>query len=120
MTETFYPKDIENYERKFNIHDFLPNKYKINEYDKIKSLAETQFINKNKLYYADCQSIRFKRIQIDCFGHIYPCYLFLEKSNGKEWDYNYANVIGMKYSCCKYCEHFIHKYCIDKKLDYII
>lgn len=60
MTETFYPKDISNYANKFNVDDFIPNKHKIEKYNKIKNLAEKSFqVLKNAK--ADCQSIEFKR-----------------------------------------------------------
>ena len=43
MTETFYPKDISNYSNEYNIDDFIPNKHKIEKYNKIKNLAERSF-----------------------------------------------------------------------------
>ena len=43
MTETFYPKDISNYANKFNVDDFIPNKHKIEKYNKVKNLAEKSF-----------------------------------------------------------------------------
>ena len=60
MTETFYPKDISNYVNKFIVNDFIPNKHKIEKYNKVKNFAEKSFhVLKNAK--ADCQSIEFKR-----------------------------------------------------------
>lgn len=119
MTETFYPKHISNYASKFNINDFLPNKYKIKEYVKIKKIAEAfkQTIN---TIHAQCQSIEFNRLQIDVFGNLYPCYLFLESSNGKQWNKQYSSIINLHYDCCKFCSSVIKKYCKSHNLEYII
>lgn len=119
MTETFFPKDMSNYIEQFSYEDFLPNKAKYNDYIKVKTLTEKQF-SSNRKYETDCASIRDKRIQIDCFGNIYPCYLYLEYSCGRKWDQKYNNIKTLTYDCCKFCEKNIHRYCVDKKLDYII
>ena len=119
MTETFYPKNISNYSNKFNIDDFIPNKHKIEKYNKIKNLAEKSFqVLKNVK--ADCQSIEFKRQQIDVFGNVYPCYLFLEHENGKSWNYSYEDITNMKYDCCKFCSSIVKKCCKQNNLEYII
>ena len=119
MTETFYPKNISNYSNKFNIDDFIPNKHKIEKYNKIKNLAEKSFyVLKNVK--ANCQSIEFKRQQIDVFGNVYPCYLFLEYENGKSWNYSYEDITNMKYDCCKFCNSIVKKCCKQNNLEYII
>ena len=118
-TETFYLKDINNYAKQFNINYFLPANKKIKKYNIIKKYAEAKFSSNNKGI-AACQSIKYHRQQIDVFGNIYPCYLFLEYSNLKKWNNNYNDIINMKYECCKFCEKQISKLCLDNKLDYII
>lgn len=118
-TETFYPKHIDNYANKFNINDFIPAKQKLVMYNSIKKYAENKFISNNKGQ-ANCQSFYCKMQQIDVFGNIYPCYLFLEYSNLKTWDQDYLNIIQMQYSCCMFCEKQILNICRSKKLDYII
>lgn len=60
MTETFYPKDVSTYKRKFNLVDFVPNRHKISKYDMLKKLAEVGY-NTLKNDKAVCQSMQFKR-----------------------------------------------------------
>lgn len=117
-TETFFPKNLSAYNVKFNYFDFLPFKHKYKKYNNIKYLAETKFIHNKDV--ALCQSIEFKRIQIDVFGNIYPCYLFLEYLNGQIWDYDFSKIFSMQYECCKFCQKSIKKLCQMYKLDYII
>ena len=39
MTETFFPKDIDNYRIKFDISKFMPCKEKIKMYQKLKAFS---------------------------------------------------------------------------------
>ena len=39
MTETFFPKHLDEYKIKFDIDDFLPNYHKIDDYKKAVKLA---------------------------------------------------------------------------------
>lgn len=119
MTETFYPKDISNYISSFNIDDFLPPKQKIIQYNKLKILAKDSYKMLQNTY-AECQSIQFNRQQMDVFGNIYPCYLFLEASNGNKWDNDYKKIKLLQYECCIYCSNIIKKYCKKYHLEYII
>lgn len=118
MTETFYPKDISNYKKSFDLSLFMPNKLKLHKYAKVKSIAEHVFRMHNKK--ASCQSYNLKRQQIDVFGNVYPCYLFLEYSNLQLWNGNYNDIMSLQYDCCKFCEKRIYEYCVKNKLDYII
>jgi hypothetical protein len=58
--------------------------------------------------------------QIDIDGKVYPCYLFLEASNGKEWDGDYDKILNMQYEVCKYCDRAVIDLCDKKDLRYII
>ncbi len=118
-TETFYLKDPTNYIEPFEINDFLPNEKKLHKYSTIKKYTEAKFISQNKGT-ALCQSIKYHRQQIDVFGNVYPCYLFLEYSNLNLWNADYTDIINMQHSCCKFCEKQIVKLCTASKLDYII
>ena len=119
MTETFYPKSQNNYVINFLENDFIPNKHKLNEYNKLKKLAEAKFQSKIEKT-AICQSLQFKRQQIDVFGNVYPCYLFLEYFNGMQWNRKYNDILAIKYDCCKFCDKVIKEFGMQKKLDYII
>lgn len=118
-TETFYPKDIDNYVEKFDVSDFIPAKQKLAMYNAIKNYAERKFESNNKGQ-ANCQSLYCKMQQIDVFGNVYPCYLFLEYSNLKTWNQDYSDILKMQHPCCKFCEQRILSICQHKKLDYII
>ena len=119
MTETFYPKSQSNYVINFPKNDFIPSKHKLNEYNKLKKLAEIKFQSRIQKT-AICQSLQFKRQQIDVFGNVYPCYLFLEYSNGMKWNGDYSDIKSIKYDCCKFCDKIIKDFGMQKKLDYII
>ena len=120
MTETFYPKNIENYNTKFDISLFIPNKLKIEKYNKVKTIAECYYSRNAGKLKAQCQSYNHKRQQIDVFGNVYPCYLFLEYSNLKKWNGDYSEILSIEHDCCKYCEKSVYEYCVKNKLDYII
>jgi hypothetical protein len=45
MTETFYPKNIDDYNEKFDVEMFMPSSEKISKYKKLKKLAEIKFLN---------------------------------------------------------------------------
>ena len=118
-TETFYPKDISNYKSEFNVEDFKPNKVKRPYYDDIKQLAELRYRSRINGP-AWCQSLAYHRQQIDVFGNVYPCYLYLEASDGVKWDQKYDHIYNMNHPCCKFCDKLIHEHCEDQHLDYII
>ena len=119
MTETFYQKDISNYNVKFDQTKFLPNPHKLAMYDKLKAHAEKSY-KLNKSLKTDCMCLRYNRYQIDVFGNIYPCYLFLEYSNGNIWDQNTEELKFVNHECCKFCEKYCQMYANRYSLDYII
>lgn len=118
-TETFYQKDISNYVEKFNEEDFLPVRCKLKKYNLVKNYAEMKF-NSNIQKTAVCQSIKYRRQQLDVFGNVYPCYLFLEYCNSTKWDKDYSKILAVKYPCCKFCETTTQQICKQNRLDYII
>lgn len=118
-TETFYQKDLNNYIEKFDSIDFLPAKCKLKKYDVVKRYAELKFESSTQKT-AVCQSIKYQRQQLDVFGNVYPCYLFLEYRNASKWDQDYSKIINVKYPCCKFCEKTIQQLCKENNLDYII
>lgn len=118
-TETFYQKDMSNYIEKFNSTDFLPVKCKQKKYDLVKNYAEMKF-NSDVQKTAICQSVKYHRQQLDVFGNVYPCYLFLEYCNSAKWDKDYSKILDVKYPCCKFCETTTQQICKQNHLDYII
>jgi len=88
-------------------------------YNAIKKYAESKFASANKGH-ASCRSLLSKMQQIDVYGNIYPCYLFLEYSNLIPWNNDYLDITRMKYPCCKFCEQQILNICKKKNLDYIV
>ena len=119
MTETFYYKPISNYIEQFNQDDFKPCQAKAKQYAFLKKFVDN--IDYSKLNaHADCMSMRNSRIQIDAFGNIYPCYLFLESSNGNPWDMDMSKIQNLSYDCCKYCDRVVQMYAKKHRLEYII
>lgn len=118
MTETFYPKDISNYAIPFDIDKFKPNSIKLPLYDKLKSFVEHNVSSRKQTY--ECICINRHRYQIDVFGNIYPCYLFLEHLNGIKWNQNLNELKYVNYDCCKFCEKIAKLFSKKHNLDYII
>jgi organic radical activating enzyme len=118
-TETFLLKPKGNYVNSDNIEDFRPPTKKAESYFRIDSISETLWEN-NLLHTADCMADRYNRIQIDVNGNIYPCYLFLEASNGKEWDMDMSKIRRMDYHVCRFCDSKVKRICDNMNLDYII
>ena len=118
-TETFLLKERDIYVKTDNIMDFRPPRKKADEYFKIDTISKTLWEN-NLLHTANCMVDRYNRIQIDAYGKIYPCYLFLENSNGAEWDMDMSKIRRMDYYVCRFCDKKIKTICDDNDLDYII
>jgi MoaA/NifB/PqqE/SkfB family radical SAM enzyme len=116
MTETFLPQNINMYKNKnFDITKFNPRSDKADSYFKIVELA-----NKKVKRNIDCVSVKNKSVQVDIYGNVYPCYLFLEASKGKRHDWSYKKIKNGEYDVCKFCENSINKICELKDLSYII
>lgn len=107
--DTCFPNKKETYNDNFNYDDFLPVKKVFDEYRKIDTLTKFYSTQKNSQVY--CQSINDKSLQIDVFGDIYPCYVFMEQNNNEKWDMEYKKIEDMRYNCCKYCNQKIVEYC---------
>ena len=119
MTETFYPKDLTIYQKKFDITKFMPRQDKLPLYNRIKKIAELKYSTQTKGH-AECQSLEFNRQQLDVFGNVYPCYLFLEHMNSQIWDNDYKKITALNYPCCKFCESMTRRYLKNHNLEYII
>ena len=118
-TETFLLKETSNYVNVVNIDLLQPNAKKIDDYRHIDKLAKTKFASPVKGR-ASCMSWNNQSQQVDINGKVYPCYLFLEASNGKPWDGDYEKILGMEYDVCKYCDRAVIELCDKKDLRYII
>jgi len=118
-TETFLLKETENYVDVSNLKKLKPNSKKINDYEQMDKFARAKYASpvKGKAY---CMSWENKSQQIDIDGKVYPCYLFLEASNGKPWDGDYEKILNMQYDVCKYCDRAVIELCNKKNLRYII
>lgn len=119
MTETFYQKDIENYTMHFDRDMFMPCNSKRQQYDQLKKFVDDRNFNVCRCK-TDCMMKRTNRIQIDVFGNIYPCYLFLEHMNGKKWKEDPSEVDYVNYECCRFCDKIVQMYAKKHDLEYII
>ena len=57
---------------------------------------------------------------MDVFGNIFPCYLFLESSNGVPWSQNIDDTFHVNEKCCIFCDEMVQKYAKRHRLEYII
>ena len=92
---------------------------KTQQYLKVAKYATKLFQNKPKDYKNDCIAYHEGSVQIDINGNVYPCYLFLEASNGKTWNKNWNEILCGKYEVCKFCNSTI-KAITEKDMHYII
>lgn len=114
-TETFLRLNINNYRNKQNLDLLGVNphkKYKYNIAEKLSTL--------NLKSNCDCKAFNNKWGQIDVYGNLYPCYRFLEFSNGKLWDFDYSKIKKNLYDSCKFCRRDVVKFLKDNDLEYII
>ena len=114
-TETFLKKDVDNYKNTKDLDKLKPNSNKIKSYLSIEKLANKR-INKPRT----CKAFNDKSQILDVNGNIYPCYLFMEAQNGKEWDEDYSKILNGNYDVCKFCEEGIVKVLENSDLTYII
>lgn len=114
MTETFIQQPREMYRNDFDWDTFKPAHSK---FDDIQKLANSLKVGSFK---CDCESIEYKKIQVDVYGNVYPCYLFLEASHGELWNGNYSNILNGKYECCRFCARAIKRYLIKHDLVNIV
>ena len=117
MTETFLQQNINIYTKHFNQDLFKPFNSKLEKYLKAEKLASNILKIPHK---CECSALKNKSCQIDIYGKIYPCYLFLESSKGEKWDLNWNSILNGKYNVCKYCEKNVKKFCKENDLDYIM
>lgn len=114
MTETFIQQPLSAYREKFDQELFRPWHHR---FDFLQNIVEKNCYKPHK---CDCESLEFKKIQVDVYGNIYPCYLFLEASDGKKWDMNYGSILAGKYDCCRFCERSVKRYLIKHGLECIV
>lgn len=119
MTETFYHKPMETYIEQFNNCILKPCKAKAQQYEVLKKFVDNLDYSRHKSK-TDCMAMRNNRIQIDAFGSIYPCYLFLESCNSNQWDMDIDKIQNLSYDCCKYCDRIVQMYARKHRLEYII
>lgn len=116
MTETFLQKNISIYRKSFNQDLFKPFNAKLKKYTKAEKLAKNLLKIPHK---CECTAFKNNSCQIDIYGNVYPCYLFLEASKGEKWDLNWNSILNGKYDVCMYCEKNVKKFCKENDLDYI-
>lgn len=81
----------------------MPCNEKIRLYDKLKKFVETRYANETH-YKSACMCKENHRFQMDVFGNIYPCYLFLESMNGSVWSGDYDDIEYVNHKCCRFCD----------------
>lgn len=118
-TETFLHKESSNYKYPKKIELLKPYQGKIEQYKTVEKIANLKW-EKKLSKSRDCKAFNEKRNQIDAYGNVYPCYLFLEASNGEKWDGDWDKILNAQYEVCKFCDKDIVKLCDEKGLDYII
>ena len=118
MTKTFLLKDMSNYKDTTNLDKLKPMKSKQEQYLKIDKLSRMLFERGNTT--TICKAQEEGRIQIDVNGRAYPCYLFLEASNGEEWDGNWDDIKNLKHEVCRFCQKHVHTHCKNSDTEYII
>lgn len=91
------------YNANFIYNDFYPVKQKINFYNTIITAAKI----KRKII---CDSLITKNVQIDPFGKIYPCYIFLENNFNMEFNMDYSLILANKIQSCRFCSDLCLKY----------
>jgi MoaA/NifB/PqqE/SkfB family radical SAM enzyme len=122
-TETYLRKPNENYLKPDNLNLLYPLLSKKDKYLKVENLA-TRIFQQKKIETScgnsmKCMAYENKSLQIDINGNIYPCYLFLEASNGNKWDKNWSKILNGNYEVCKFCHKNI-KAITEKEMHYII
>lgn len=118
FTNTNFPSEKKEFKTDFEYFDFLPVKKIHDDYKKLNNVAD--FYSKMNKKDIHCQSVYDKSIQIDAFGDIYPCYVFMEQNNRNEWNCEYNDILNGKYDCCKFCNRKIVEYCSKKERNSII
>lgn len=113
-TETFIKQPDEVYAEQVDWNLFKPHH---NNFVYIQKLANKM---RNISHKCDCESLLQHKIQVDVYGNIYPCYLFLEASRGAQWDLNYSPILNGKFECCCFCEKTIKRYLIKYGLENIV
>ena len=110
--KNIWPKDIIN--RKYNI--VFKRFFKIKDF------------NTNSII---CKSLKYKKLHIDQFGNMYPCYMlmeFLESRNVKippndincnDVLFDFEDIHSKKFDECKFCERSVIKLIELQKLDFI-
>lgn len=77
-------------------------------------------LNKIKVFKPKCKSIEWKKIYIDQFGKIYPCYSFAEYNN---IDFNldtvYDKILSGYFDCCKLCSNTCNQLMKRYGLDFV-
>jgi MoaA/NifB/PqqE/SkfB family radical SAM enzyme len=118
MTETFLLKDESIYKDTTNLDKLKPMKSKQEQYFKIDKLSRVLFERGNTT--TTCKAQEGGMLQIDVHGKVYPCYLFLEASNGKEWDGDWDDIKNLKHEVCRFCQKHVHAHCKNSDTEYII
>lgn len=118
MTETYLRKHDDNYVNTLNLDKLLPHDENIRKMKAAETIANALF--KKQGSKANCKAQNWKRIQIDINGNIYPCYLFLEASNGLKWNENWEDINNLKFECCKFCQKNVLNYCLNNNISSII
>lgn len=109
-TETFLLKDPDNYTDTGELPKLKPLKSKQDKYFKIAELSKSLYLRGGSEMM--CQASKDKAIQIDVYGQVYPCYLFLEASEGKPWDGDWGKIRECSYEVCQFCQKHIYNYCL--------
>lgn len=117
LTETYLKQDVNIYKDITNIEILNPPISKKNSYNIIKKLSINSNHNLVKTVNDyNCKSIKQKSLQIDLYGNIFPCYLYLEQND--KWDKNYNEIINNK--ACNFCKKNISILCKNIDGEYII
>jgi MoaA/NifB/PqqE/SkfB family radical SAM enzyme len=108
-TNTNYPSPRSEFREDFEYLDFLPTKEVYDDYRKIDSLVDLYSnTGRTEIY---CQSVKDGSLQIDAFGDVYPCYVYMEAHNRDGWNGEYGDILSGKCDCCRYCNRKVVEYC---------
>ena len=116
--DTCFPKPEKEFKKPFNYNDFLPTDEIYKKYNKLNNIASFYIHNYKKDIC--CQSIFDNQIQIDAYGDVFPCYIFMENNADYKWDGEYDDITIGKYECCKFCNRKIVEYCDKSHTNNII
>lgn len=113
FTETYLKGDLYKYKNKTNLNLVGPPTHREKLYNLFIKLSFKEVSDTNDY---NCMSLQNKSLQIDIYGNMYPCYLYLE--NNQFWNNNYSSIINNP--SCNLCKKNVSILINNTKSNYII